>query len=254
LIEKILKDITPEEFLEKHYLKIPYSQPCGAEEFAPLATWGTLERILSRPKLDLEVVQEGNQRKQRGPLSTKDARGLFADGYTLQVRHAERHDSKLGRLAKGFRKDFHAPVGVHLCLTPDSHSGFDWRRDTKEIFILQAQGSMQFSFRRNATEAYRIAGSIVGQQGGGVETAPVVTWSLSPGDWLYLPSGYWFKGTAREDSISMTVAVTAPAAMKIYDFLKHHLLNSLAWRQRLPALGRGEAHAPGEALLRFRRF
>ena len=248
MIEKILKDITPEEFLEKHYLKSPYSQPSGAEELASLATWETFERIFSRPKLDLDIVREGKQKRQERPLSTQDARGFFAEGYTLQVRHADRHDTRLGRLAKGFRKDFHAPVGVHLCLTPDSCSGFDWHRDTKEIFILQAQGSMQFSFRRNSIEPQQIAGSIVGPQGGRIEATPVVNWSLSPGDWLYLPSGYWHKGTAREDSITMTVAVTAPAAMKIYDFLKHHLLKSLAWRQRLPALGRGEAHAPGEAL------
>lgn len=246
MIEQILKDITPREFLEQYYLRIPYSQPLGAEDLVPLATWETTDRILSRPRLGVEIIKEGEQRGQNDATLTGTARDLLSAGCTLRIHHAERHDSKLGRLAKGFRRDFHSPCSVHLCLTPDSHFGSDWERGAKEVFVFQTQGKMEFSFRRNSTQP----GSIWGKQGCGGGALPMVTCSLSPGDWLYLPSGYWHRGKAEEDSITLTVAIAAPAAMKIYDFLKHHLLKSLAWRQRLPALGQGEARAPGEALMR----
>jgi ribosomal protein L16 Arg81 hydroxylase len=45
-----------------------------------------------------------------------------------------------------------------------------------------------------------------------LERTPVIACTLLPGDWLYVPRGYWHVAHAREDSLSLSIGVLTPPA------------------------------------------
>jgi ribosomal protein L16 Arg81 hydroxylase len=69
------------------------------------------------------------------------------------------------------------------------------------------------------------------------EIMPLNVCRLRGGDWLYIPSGYWHKGEAAEESISLAVGVRPTTGLDVFDFLRRRLLDSLLWRRRLPPPG-----------------
>jgi len=74
------------------------------------------------------------------------------------------------------------------------------------------------------------------------EQMPLMRVLLRAGDLLYIPCGYWHRAQATECSdvaISLAVGVMSPSAVDIFDLLREEILESLAWRQRLPLPGTG---------------
>ena len=68
-------------------------------------------------------------------------------------------------------------------------------------------------------------------QSGGAEFK---TAELRPGSLLFLPRGYWHYTTASEDSLSVSVAVNAPPALRsLLDQLRWLLLQDPRWRRPL---------------------
>jgi ribosomal protein L16 Arg81 hydroxylase len=82
-----------------------------------------------------------------------------------------------------------------------------------------------------------------------LESMPLGSCVLRPGDWLYIPTGWWHSARSVEgDSITLAVGLMTPSAMELLDFLKRELLGSIAWRQRLPVLGAADPSTPDEQL------
>src|SRR5947209_2930128 len=101
-------------FMERHYLRLPFALPGGCRHLLPLGGWQALDRILACPGVDLVAGREGTPWDGSPPRSGDEARALLAAGWTLGVRHAERHDEGLAELAADFHRDFRAPVDIHL--------------------------------------------------------------------------------------------------------------------------------------------
>jgi hypothetical protein len=101
------------------------------------------------------------------------------------------------------------------------------------------------------------------------ELMPLVRVLLAAGDLLYIPCGWWHKAEARgntpspfplpkgagsrEAAISLAVGVMSRSAMEAYDFLRRRLVESLAWRQRLPLVN-GSAASNAELETTYRHL
>ena len=248
MLGDILKDITVEEFLDRYYLKSPYLQKNGAETLAHLGTRRVLDALVARPQCEVTIVGKGAEWIRESQDPSVRIEELHSEGCCLLLRQVEKHDRGFARLAKSFRKDLHSPVGIALESTPAGACGLGWHYDPEELFIVQTEGSTELAFRKSTTDPCPMSIDLPGVPHDKNETGPVATCNLERGDWLYLPAGYWRKGEALEDSVILSVGITAPTTLKIYDFLKQYLLKSLVWRQRLPAFGGGEVEIPGKVL------
>src|SRR5688500_3607257 len=93
-------------FLEQHFYRQPYSGPCASAAAVALGSWETLAAVLADPAADVMVVRRNEQREGPAPTSLAAAQALVAEGFTLLVRHAERHHGALAELAAGFARDF----------------------------------------------------------------------------------------------------------------------------------------------------
>ncbi|MBW3541155.1 MAG: cupin domain-containing protein [Planctomycetes bacterium] len=263
-LERLLGDTSPAFFLEQVFARQPFSmagtatarsgrlQP--AADLCNLADWSTIERSLAAPDADLMLAREG--RRYDGPLPrTLDAaRHFFDEGWTLLVRHAERHDERLAQLAEGLSRDFAAPVDVHLYATPAGQQGFGWHYDAEDVFIIETAGEKEYSLRKNTVNPWPLIETLPRDMKFEREQSPLMQCLLAAGDWLYIPNGWWHVARAKTHAISIAAGVLAPAALDVFDFLRRRLVDSLLWRQRLPITGEAAPLSEDERLDRHREL
>jgi 50S ribosomal protein L16 3-hydroxylase len=233
-----LRTLAPADFLAQVYLKTPYSVAEGAVAYTGLLSWKTLWEVLPRcDDADVLVVRDGRLWRGPDPRTPEEGRALFGDGYSLVLRHAERHDEGLRRLADEVSADFRAPVAIQLYATPSGRSSFGWHYDAEEVFILQTAGSKRYLLRENTVRPHPLLEAIPQDQQFERETSPTMRCDLASGDWLYVPSGMWHIAKAEADALSISIGVAAASAIDLYDALRPVLAESPSWRQRLPLAG-----------------
>jgi 50S ribosomal protein L16 3-hydroxylase len=252
VFEQLLGNVPQSVFMQEYFLRLPFSQPGGCRHLVFLGAWDRLERILTRPGVDLLAGREGQPWDGEPPSTSAAVRSLLAAGYTLRIRHVERHDEELKTLAEGFQRDFQSPIDIHLYCTPGGQPGFGWHYDAEDVFILQTQGSKEWQLRKNTVNPWPLVETLPADMRYDREIMPLMRCNLAAGDWLYIPAGYWHRTQAGEESISLSVGILSATAIDVYDFLRPYLLSSLRWRQRLPATGDSSPLSPDDLLRSFR--
>jgi 50S ribosomal protein L16 3-hydroxylase len=241
ILQQLLGEFPAATFLEEHFYRQPYAAPGGCARLAnrEAATWtaaDTCQRLLGQAELDLLVTREGKP----WPGTVNDAstgEAALAEGYTLCLRHADRHDPALAQLAADFHHDFLAPIDVHVYCTPAGRPGFSWHYDAEDVFILQTQGSKDWWLRKNTVNPWPLVETIPTDMRYEREIMPALHCTLAAGDWLYIPAGYWHRTSASELSTSLSIGILSPTGIDLFDRLRTDLLQDLRWRQRLPVLG-----------------
>ena len=236
--ERLFNPVTLPEFLNDFYCRLPLALAGSATHMTETVDWPLLERVLAAADADVLVVKDNRRWDGTAAPSPVQARELFAEGYTILVRHLERHDAAVQMLATEARRLFAGPVDVHAYFTPQHATGFGWHYDAEEVFILQASGTKEYALRKNTVNPWPLIESLPDDMQYERECMPIMQCRLSAGDWLYIPSGYWHRASAREDSISVSIGVVAPTALSIFDYLRTEIMSDLRWRVRLPATRR----------------
>lgn len=252
--QKLLGDVSTREFVDNFYLQQPFARQGGVRALLELGSWATVESILACEGVDGMLARQGQLLEGERLPDFATVRRLHDEGYTLVIRHAERHHGGLAELARGFQRDFLAPVNVHVYCTPDEQFGFGWHYDAEDVFILQTQGSKEYALRKNTVNPWPLVETIPSDMRFDCEVTPVMKCRLEAGDWLYIPAGYWHLGCSQEAAISLAVGVMSPSAMDVFDALRERLLSSLQWRQRLPVAGRAAARGPNEVTETYREI
>lgn len=247
MIEQLLGPLSRRDFLDRSYSRLPHSSPGGAAGFTSFSGWPAVETLLARKDVDAFLAREGVMWEGGKLPSFTQVKQLFGEGHTLVIRSAEKHDPELARIAAGFARDFEAPVNVHVYCTPPTKSGFGWHYDPEDVFILQTHGIKEYELRKNTVNPWPLLEQMPKDLK--IEREGTPRWScvLRPGDWLYIPTGWWHAARGVEgDSITLAVGLMTPAALEVLEFLKRELLSSIVWRQRLPVLGGAQDATPEE--------
>ena len=235
-LRQLLGDAVP-SFIDQFYTKLPHSQASGAAALCELGSWEVLAKALQAPQADTMVVRRNQRYDGPLPQSPDDAQRLVAEGYTLLVKHAERHDARLAALAAAFARDFATEVNIHMYCTPAEQYGFAWHYDAEEVFIVQTTGRKEYRLRKNTVNPWPIEETLPADMRYEREIMPLMQCELAAGDWLYIPSGYWHMGESRETAISLAIGVQPRTGVDVFDFLRPRIVESLLWRQRLPVVG-----------------
>jgi hypothetical protein len=218
--------------------------------------------MLAESREDIFAVREGEWYRGPVPTDAAAARALERDGYTIFIRHAERHHPGLGELARAFEATFRGPVNIHVFVTPAGAPGFSWHYDAEDVFIIQTAGEKEYSLRKNTVNPWPLEETLPEDMQYEREQMPLMRVLMRAGDLLYIPCGYWHKAEAKggadgrnvkgsvpifseqkmgtdpgETAISLAVGVMSRSAIDVYDFLRARLVQSLVWRQRLPLAG-----------------
>jgi ribosomal protein L16 Arg81 hydroxylase len=228
--------VSAAQFVDRYFHQLPLAVPGGAERIIPLGTLDALRTIASCPEAKLERSRRGQWWPDDIRPTFEDLMASLDDGWTIFVRHAERFHPQIGELACEFRRAFQAPIDVHFFCTPAATEGFGWHYDVEDVFILQTHGAKKYRLRKNTVNPWPLVETTPADLSYQSERSLPMDCSLSAGDWLYIPQGYWHATQAEELSISLSVGVMSPTAIDVFDALRPLLVESLRWRQRLPLL------------------
>ncbi len=235
ILKKILADSSLESFLENNFTKIPFSIPNGAAEIIHLLTWPVVEEVLQAKKSKLRIVQDGRVIKDYVDLPYAEALNHHRLGHTLLLRYAELSHPKLKELADDFSNAFKTPVDIQLYCTPANNNAFGWHYDLEEVFIIQTKGSKHYTIRPNSVHPNPVKSSQPKDLGFELEKTKVeLNVTLEPGDWLYIPSGWWHVARTKAESMHISVGLMPSSAVDILEFLPKHFSKDLFWRTRIP--------------------
>lgn len=250
-LQTLLGDVPVQRFVAEHFQRLPYSAAGRAAPLCPLGTWEAMTDLLAKGDADVLVCRRNEQHEGSRPRSAEEARRLVDDGYTLLVRHAERHDERLAQVAAAFEVDLAAPVNIHFYCTPAGQFGFGWHYDAEEVFIVQTAGRKEYSLRKNTVNPWPVEETLPADMRYEREIMPLVRCELAAGDWLYIPSGYWHMGQSRELALSLAIGVQPRTGSDLLDLVRREALDSLLWRQRLPVAGRASPLSDEELLIAY---
>src|SRR4051794_11813531 len=243
-IQELFGNYPLSTFVDQHLHRLPLALPGVCQQLREMGTWPRLAPMLTAPDADLMLVQQGARYTGPGPTDVASAQALCASGCTILIRHAERHDADIARLADVFCSTFRGPVNVHAYATPPNSFGFSWHYDAEDVFIIQTTGEKEYLLRKNTVNPWPLEEAIPADMRYEREQMPLMRVLLRAGDLLYIPCGYWHRAQATECSdvaISLAVGVMSRSAVDIFDLLRAEILDSLVWRQRLPLPGAGSS-------------
>jgi hypothetical protein len=203
------------DFLDGHLSKRPCAGMGTAIDALPLLTWETFGRVLaSELPLDVLTVASGRLVDAPRPTGLAQVRALLRRGVSVVVRGSERHDPDLARLAESFERSLPGEVHVQLYATPAGTNSYGWHYDFEDVFIAQTAGIKDYYFRENTTARHPRLGEALDFTAFRDEATPIFSSRLEPGDWLYIPARWWHLVKCLEDSLSISVGVMSPVALR----------------------------------------
>lgn len=219
ILESLLSPLSFAEFSKTYFDKEPYSAPYKASAMQNLVSWYLLNEILATGHNNCWLPSRGklpvDPTLSTGRLSFTQALKGYQEGRTVLVRHAEQAHPVLGNIAKDFNKLFNAPIDIQLYCTPAGQEGFEWHYDVEQVFVIQSAGEKEFRLRKNTTSPRPL--SYENQKEHFLKEPPsaeIRCW-LKPGDWLYIPAGYWHKAQALTNSCHLSVGVLTGGSIQV---------------------------------------
>lgn len=202
-------------FMRAQFQTAPFARPGAAHNARQALDWTTVDRILrSDQPLDVMTVRAGQLHQVPVPRSLQDARALMQAGISVVVRGAEQHDPGLRAVADGFEAALPGEVHIQVYATPGGTNSYGWHYDFEDVFIAQTAGVKDYYFRQNSVARDTVLGDRLDFTCIRRETSPIYQSRLIAGDWLYIPSTWWHLVKCAEDSLSISVGVMPPEALR----------------------------------------
>jgi len=223
------------EFLGRNFTRLPFSVAGGASQLKHYLDWSVVERSFKEKKSTIRIVKDGRMTEFNLDQDYAKAKYYYNQGHSIWVKNAERSIDILNDLAKDFSSSFYTAVDVQLYCTPEGHNAFGWHYDVEEVFILQTEGSKEYTIRQNTVHPYPLVKSIPINLGFEQESSDLaLKVTLMPGDCLYIPSGWWHIARTKRESKHISIGLMPSSAMDIVEFLQLHLPQHSMWRKRMP--------------------
>jgi 50S ribosomal protein L16 3-hydroxylase len=249
----------PARFLRDYWQKRPllirnafpdFTPPLSPDELAGLAcTEGALARIVSHDaKRDRWTLHDG-------PFDDATFAKLPKSHWTLLVQDVDKWDADTAALLASF--DFIPSWRIDdvMISYATAKGGVGAHVDQYDVFLLQGLGQRRWSIdtRANPPTAFRDDVELKLLR----EFQAAHTWTLEPGDMLYLPPGVPHDGVAIGECMTFSIGMRAPASGELLFDFAAHVAEMLPESQRFADPGLKPIGDPGEiddvALRRARR-
>lgn len=196
-----------EQFVAEHLGRTPFARPGTAEGVATCCDWALLDDVLRAEPADVLVVTHSQQLDLPVPRCLSELHAFFARGIGIAVRGPERVSGRIAMLAREFELALPGDQRLIIFATPGGTNGFGWHYDAEDVFVIQTAGDKEYFLRPNTIRAAPTRGFQSDFREYRDETSPLLACRLLPGDWLYIPKGYWHLARAHEHSLSLSIGV-----------------------------------------------
>jgi ribosomal protein L16 Arg81 hydroxylase len=248
LKEHIFHVCSLEEFFERYFEKEALFIPSrNRNKSAKLFDFHDLDSILTTNKLvypSLKIFKDGEElpksafekREESRPFSYADipkSIEYFAKGYSLILNRIDHLDSKLNLSSRALESDLKMEAQVNLYLTPSNNFGFDIHYDAHDVFILQLEGTKNWTLYDSdiplVTDQLPIKKR---DQESFIEESKYL---LTPGDVLYIPRGKYHQAKSTSDtSMHLTIGIFPLIGYQLLQQLAVKCQDDLFFRKSVP--------------------
>lgn len=233
VLDSLLAPVSLEGFARDYYGRCPLALAgvCGDWTIASVDAFAELFTTD-----DAAVFVGGGSDVWTGerPSNYGDAKAVLAAGQTMCDRQAQRRCVRLRALSEAFQRVFLAAIDIHVVFTAGGRPGFGWHYDAEHVFNLQLLGAKQWRLRKNTVNPWPLLDALPQDMCYERERSPLLCCTLTAGDLLYIPAGYWHCTAADSESVSLSIGVAPHSGLDVLEYLLHRLRDDLSWRQPLP--------------------
>ncbi len=218
--------LTESEFIQQYWQQKPllirqafpnFESPISPEELAGLAC---------EPEIESRLIQEHGEtpwQVKSGPLTNDDFMGLAETHWTLLVQDVDKHAAELGiqnlfdplHFIPQWRQD---DVMVSYAVDQGSVGP---HTDNYDVFLLQGMGKRHWQIHHKAIQEAELLPDLSLQIL--AKFSPDESWTLEPGDMLYLPPGIAHHGVATGECMTFSLGFRAPSRLDLLDTLVNGL-------------------------------
>ena len=207
----LLGDISPADFMKKHWQRKPLLVRQAIPAFSPLLSRGALFDLAAMPEVESRLVLGDNNgqrawQMQRGPFKRKAIPKLSERDWTLLVQGVDLHDDRVSALMQQFRFVPDARIDDVMISYATDGGGVGPHFDSYDVFLLQAHGQRRWRIGRQKDLSLKpdLPLKIL------AHFQPEQEWVLNPGDMLYLPPRYAHDGVAMGECMTYSIGFRVP--------------------------------------------
>jgi ribosomal protein L16 Arg81 hydroxylase len=202
-----------QRFTRDHHRTRPFATKLvGAEALEP-CDWDHLGQTLATHAADVRVVRRGESLSVAPPQSLADLHNLFGQDAGIALSNADLVSERVRAICAAVVADVPGNQRATMFATPEKTHSLAWHFDADELFIFQLAGSKAHHLRANTVVPSPQAPSGHNLATYPLETSPLLTIELHPGDFLYVPRGWWHMAHAGNTSLSLSIGVLGTPAL-----------------------------------------
>jgi 50S ribosomal protein L16 3-hydroxylase len=203
-----------DHFMRRHWQRLPLLVRQAIPGMQPPVATERLFEMAGRDDVESRLVthQRGRWTLERGPFAQDELPGPRKRDWTLLVQGVDMHDDAAHELLARFRFVPDARLDDLMISWAAPGGGVGPHIDSYDVFLVQAAGRRRWRiappgpFRLDERAPLKIL----------ADFAPTETWTLEPGDMLYLPPGWAHEGTAVDGPcMTCSVGFRAPSRLEL---------------------------------------
>ncbi len=198
-----------QRFVREHRGKHPFVMQRVTSDTLEQCDWEHLGQTLAAHAADVLVVRRSEDLASAPPRSLEELHELFKCDAGIALRNAELVSDRVSAICAAIAEDIPGHHRATVFATPENTHSLAWHFDNEELFIVQLAGWKAHYLRENTVVPAPRTPSGHNLAMYPLETAPLLTIELHPGDFLYVPSGWWHMARAHHTSLSISVSVLA---------------------------------------------
>lgn len=205
----LLGDLTPDQFMKRHWQKKPLLVRGALPHFKPPLSRSELFNLAQRDEVESRLVMRDAEHwtMRQGPFARRALPALTRPAWTLLVQGVDLHDRRAHDLLRQFAFVPHARLDDLMVSYATQGGGVGPHFDSYDVFLLQAQGRRRWRIGKQKDLSLRddVPLKILAR------FEPEAEYVLEAGDMLYLPPGYAHDGEAMDECQTYSIGFRAPA-------------------------------------------
>jgi ribosomal protein L16 Arg81 hydroxylase len=234
-LSEILYPVTEEEFFSNIYQQKALGIPGAADRFKALFSWEAAAEVMNNsifPHPTIKMNRQGRPVKFTHPNQLV---GEMREGTTLILDNADSYAPELARFCDQLSYEYLTPVRTNAYMSFPGIQAFDNHYDTHDFFILQVEGSKRWHIYDRTVES-----PLYYAKSHGInppDSPPVLETTLSKGDVLYVPKGFWhYAVTTDTPSLHLTLAIFVRTGIDFLNWLVDDLREDVLFRREFPLI------------------
>jgi hypothetical protein len=257
-LQELVAPLTEDEFVVRmRARKITFQPSSGVHRFRGLLDWDALHALITNVKIppnNLRVYMRMQQippifYSQNDKVNPAMLARLFEQGASLVVGHLPPHLPALETICQAIKLRVGETIWPGAIVSTGTGLAIELHYDSYDLIILQVEG----------TKRWRIYGSPVCNPVRGMlkpqppSGEPIFNEILQPGDFLFVPAGYWHQcETGPGRSLHLSIFFAPPTGWHAVPALTSELLADEIFRVPLTRLGDAEQLSAHEVMLKRR--